>query len=85
MPHRCCQDFSRTELLRSAASATGAAAGTAARLPENEYRRLARFRSQLGVPAAAFTAYDPRFDPEGRVPAIAAGLAHVLASEQVPS
>jgi arginase len=40
---------------------------------------LARFE----VPAAAFTAYDPRFDPEGRVPPIAAGLARVLEAEQV--
>jgi arginase len=40
---------------------------------------LARFE----VPAAAFTAYDPRFDPEGRVPRIAAGLARVLGREQV--
>jgi arginase len=42
---------------------------------------LARFE----VPAAAFTAYDPRFDPEGRVPRIASGLAQVLATEQVAS
>jgi arginase len=42
---------------------------------------LARFE----VPAAAFTAYDPRVDPEGRVPRIAAGLAQVLATEQVVS
>jgi arginase len=54
---------------------------TAAELEAALRAILARFE----VPAAAFTAYDPRFDPEGRVPAIAAGLAHVLASEQVPS
>lgn len=40
---------------------------------------LARF----DVPAAAFTAYDPRVDLEGRVPRIAATLARRLAPEAV--
>jgi arginase len=40
---------------------------------------LARFDLQ----AAAFTAYDPRFDPEGKVPQIAARLAAALTAERV--
>jgi arginase len=38
---------------------------------------------RFAVPAAAFTAYDPRFDPEGRVPRVAAALAAKLAEPQV--
>lgn len=38
---------------------------------------------RFAVPAAAFTAYDPRFDPEGRVPQVAASLAAKLAEPQV--
>ena len=37
------------------------------------------------VPAAAITAYDPRSDPEGRVPPIAAALVRVLTTEKVAS
>jgi arginase len=37
------------------------------------------------VPAAAFSAYDPAADPEGRIPPIAARLAGVLTRQQVPS
>jgi arginase len=37
------------------------------------------------VPAAAITAYDPRSDPEGRVPPIAARLVRVLTAEKVAS
>ena len=42
---------------------------------------LARFE----VPAAAFTAYDPSADPEGRIPPIAARLAGLLTDQKVPS
>jgi arginase len=52
---------------------------TAAELETALRAVLARFE----VPAAAFTAYDPRCDPEGLVPRIAAGLARVLEPEQV--
>ncbi|HYZ19554.1 MAG TPA: arginase family protein [Gaiellaceae bacterium] len=52
---------------------------TASELDEALASILARF----DVPAAAFTAYDPRFDPEGRVPQIAATLARRLAPEAV--
>jgi arginase len=48
----------------------------------------AALRAILGrfeVPAAAITAYDPRSDPEGRVPPIAAALVHVLTTEKVAS
>jgi arginase len=44
---------------------------------------LAAILARFDVPAAAFTAYDPRFDPEGRVPRIAAALARRLAPEAV--
>jgi arginase len=54
---------------------------TAAELEAALRAILARFE----VPAAAFTAYDPRFDPQGRVPRIAAGLARVLDPEKVPT
>jgi arginase len=37
------------------------------------------------VPAAAFTAYDPRFDPAAQVPSIAAALARRLVPEAVAS
>jgi arginase len=42
---------------------------------------LVRFEVQ----AAAFTAYDPRSDPDGRVPLITARLAEVLTAERVAS
>jgi len=41
--------------------------------------------SRFTVPAAAFSAYDPEFDPEGRIPAVAARLASVLTAEPVAS
>jgi arginase len=52
---------------------------TAAELEAALQAILARFE----VPAAAFTAYDPRFDLEGRMPRLAAGLARVLEPDQV--
>lgn len=38
---------------------------------------------RFDVPAAALTAYDPRFDAEGRVPRIAARIARALGTENV--
>jgi arginase len=54
---------------------------TAAELEHALSTILARF----DVPAAAFTAYDPRCDPQGRVPTIAAALARRLAPAAVAS
>src|SRR6185436_2556970 len=45
---------------------------------------LAGILARFEVPAAAFTAYDPAADPEGRIPPIAARLATVLTQERVP-
>ena len=41
--------------------------------------------AQFEIPAAAFTAYDPRFDEAGRLPRIAARLARRLVPEAVAS
>ena len=41
--------------------------------------------ARFEIPAAAFTAYDPRFDEAGRVPPIAARLARRLVPEAVAS
>jgi arginase len=46
-------------------------------------RGLAAIASRFEIAAAAFTAYDPSVDPEGRVPRIAANLARVLGAERV--
>jgi len=46
---------------------------------------LAGILTRFEVPAAAFTAYDPAADPEGRIPPIAARSATVLTQERVPS
>jgi arginase len=46
---------------------------------------LEAVRARFDVPAAALTAYDPPCDPEGRVPIIAASLAHRLVPETVVS
>ena len=46
---------------------------------------LAQILARFEVPAAAFTAYDPSFDPDGKVPEIAARLAGVLTAEKVAS
>lgn len=41
--------------------------------------------ARFEIAAAAFTAYDPRFDEEGRVPKLAAGLVPRLVRAEVPS
>jgi len=46
---------------------------------------LAGILARFDVPAAAFTAYDPAADPEGRIPPIAARLAGVITRQKVPS
>jgi arginase len=46
---------------------------------------LAAILARFEVPAAAFTAYDPAADPEGRIPPIAARLAGALTRQRVPS
>jgi arginase len=46
---------------------------------------LDRIASRFEIAAAAFTAYDPKEDPDGRIPKIAAGLAQRLIRAEVAS
>jgi arginase len=48
--------------------------------PEELEADLDAIASRFEIPAAAITAYDPRVDPEGRIPPIAARLASRLAA-----
>ena len=47
--------------------------------PEELHDALERILRRFAVPAAALTAYDPTFDPDGRVPGIASSLASLFA------
>lgn len=48
-------------------------------------RALDRIASRFEIAAAAFTAYDPAVDPEGRIPKVAADLVPRLVRAEVPS